>query len=303
MIQDAPAHPPQASCLSWTSHVDLLFFRAHENGLDYVIADGHRIRHPKPEADLGFRIGFGTTLPHDAWHLTLTWTHLHTDSRAHLEKKVLQPLWMTIEMPQNAFVENARANWRLHLGLVDLMIAKEKGFGPFLKLSPFFGLRAAFVRQKYRIEYAGGTLLPDAEDALSMKNKNQGLGLIAGLETLWRLHSGFSLKAKTAFSLIYGSFYVHQDEDAAVEIKERLKFHNIFLLSSAICEIGLGIEWRYFFHKSSAQLRAYAGIERAIFFAQNQFSHFLNPSFPGIQASNQGDLTLEGYAIGLNLFF
>src|SRR5690242_4705408 len=166
---------------------ETLLFKAAENGLPYAVSnkttskeitDGH-IKNVKIPYQWGFRFGIGGKIPNNQWELLLEWTHFHGDSSNRAVAPLngaLFPIWINPLFSSGEFVEKARARWRLHLGIVDAEIGNRFSIGRWFQLKPYFGLRSAWIRQKFLLDYSGGTFVPNGQDKLHMKNKFWGLG-------------------------------------------------------------------------------------------------------------------------------
>ncbi len=272
--------------------VDLLCWSAQEGGLAYVI-EKEAIKNPLFENDLGFRIGLSYELPCRQWQIYLFFTHLHTKARGKEAGEALVPLWAKSDLLSGSFVEEAEMRWRLHLGIGDLECAKEWLASPRLLIRPYLGIRSAWIRQKDKILYRGGDLFPGGEDEVSMKNKFWGIGPRSGMFTEWGLGKGFSCFGNLALSILYGEFYVHQDEDATVGVLQRLKERDLFHLSCCTTDVALGLQWRC----RAAALRG--AWEQHYFFGQNQLLHFAKNTI----VSNGEDLSLQGWSLSFTWEF
>ncbi len=287
---------------------DLLYWKAHENGLTYAIeskggptfVNDSTAKNIDFDPAYGFRLLLGTTLPNSAWDLRLIGTHFHTyvytQAKAHHDS-VLFPTWINAAAVDNGTtIDSAETKWRLHCGVFDLN-AGRSFHRKRLHFRPYFGLRYAVARQKYNILYKGGDLFPNSENEIEMKNKFRGIGPLAGAGAQWNFWKGFSLYADGTLALLYSHFYVHQDEDATSGIEERLRFFNRFYIVRALADIALGLKWDY------RRFALLLGWEEHLFFGQNQFVRFVDKDTPGAYVSNQGDLSLSGFTGGVQVRF
>lgn len=290
----------------------VLYLQAHEDGLGYAlkspaknkIAPNARVETPDFEWDFGFSIGTGYRFPHDLWGFLLQFTSLQTHADNEKEASdgnVLFPLWQKSSSGGPFYAENAKVHWRLHLGLVDLKLTKSYEPSKSLSLTSQAGIRVGSIRQKYYLEYRGGNL-PMNEDAVHMKNKYLGAGPAAALIGEWRFGKGLSLMAKNSFSLLFGEFYIHQDEYADKE--KLLGVHNVFHSSAAILENSAGIRWQHFFQEGPLKrLALKLSWDQMLFFSQNQLMHFVNADLEGLFVANQGDLSISGVEFNMQFDF
>lgn len=270
--------------------LDLLYWQAHENGLAYAAEE--RALYPDFEWDLGFRLAAGARLPKTGWEITLQFTHLHTkafgDAEGDLSALFANPsLW----------AEEAHARWRLHFGEGDLTLGKT--FFPTRDLSfkPYWGVRIAGIRQKWRVHYWGGDVAPLGEDLLSAKVKFLGGGLLTGINASWALGRGWALSCCGSLSIAYGNYYVHQSEKGSVLEKKRMSFREIFDDTAPMLDLAVGVQRT--FHSWEVHFT----IEEHLFWGQNRFLRFIGKAPLGAYVTNLGDLSLRGVALGASYRF
>jgi hypothetical protein len=276
--------------------LDAMFVQPQENGLSYVIdQQSHRAIAPHLEWGWGFRLGFGYGLPRDDWDVTLTWVHLPIQND-HEKTGQLTPLWSTIPILPGQFTEMGHMHWRLHLGLVDLELQKPWHLTPQFQLTPRFGVRFASIREKYFLTYEGGTLLPDQQNTVHMKNKFWGVGPIVGLDSQWTIWKRWSLFGKSDVSLTFGHLYIHQAEHVHPSEDSLMKFFKIHPMDGALAHLALGLKW------AGDHLSAYLQWEQFFFLGQNQMVQF--PFAPSNKmVSNLGDISLAGVSLGATYRF
>src|ERR1700722_9617511 len=219
----------------------MLYWKASEAGLSYAVKSSSTVENPKFEWDFGFKVGMGYRIPHDRWDVKLQFISFqtHTDNE---KKGELVPLW---QMAGPSIVEKIDLHWRLHLGIVDLLLGKLYVPAKTLFLTPEIGIRAGSVRQKYYLD-------DNVDGVVHMKNKYFGVGPNVGLLGQWSWGGGWSLCARSFLSLLFGEFYVHQSEYMGKE--QILKLHDIFVSSAPIFEMGAGICWEHCFQGTLKRL-------------------------------------------------
>ncbi len=305
-IDNPNAQPQVKNAIGLFVTADLLYWWTDIAGIPYAIQRNSgfskgKIKNPKVDPDLGFKIGIGWRIPHDGWDCYLNLTHLH--SRAHIHKqshdgKLLTPTW-TLPQPNiaNPFVDSVDGHWRLHFAFIDLELGRSFFVSRYLTLRPHIGLRYGIIRQKYLLNYFGGDLFPGGKSYISMKNKFIAPGLRAGLDLDWKIKGGWSLYSALAFSLLYGEHYVHESEEVSFEEEKRFNIWNKFPSEKPIIDLALGIGWDRMLSKSRYHLGFHLGFEQHYLFAQNQFFHFTStaPLTP-IEANEA--LSLQGITFG-----
>jgi hypothetical protein len=287
----------------------LLYLQAEEAGLSYAIESRAvdrslgkaETKTLKFDWDVGFNVGLGYRIPHDCWQLLTQFTSLqtHSDAERSAERDhVFFPIWLSSD--PSFLATDVKAHWRLHLGLIDLLLSKQYSVGKTLTLTPQIGIRWGSVRQKFNLIYRGR----NAEEILiRMKNKYAGLGPYAGLTGECALSKGFSLFARGALSLLYGEFYLHQDEDLRASKTKLLGLHAIYRACAPLLEGTAGIRWQHLFAGSLKRLTLDLAWDQYLFFSQNQLLRFVDPRHPGIVVSNQGDLSIAGVRFNIALDF
>lgn len=282
-------------------HVDasLLYCWTAEADLAYALkTKGHKsqVLNPEFQADLGFKVGFGATLPHPTWDIGMQLTHLHTRARVHKNGGHLSPLWSLTASDPAGFVQKVEGHWRLHFALIDLTLGNTSQMGKTLSLRPFFGLRYAVVRQKYLLHYQGGSLLPEAENYMSMKNKFLAPGLLTGVESNWKLGASWSLYSHFGLSIQQGSVHVHERESVSTEEEKRANIYDNFKMTKPIFDLAAGIRWQTASFNHRYRLTFQLGWEQYLLFAQNQFFHFTSAGNKPF-ANNQELLAIQGLAL------
>lgn len=297
--------------IHYNIQVEALYWQARENGLEYVLANAPiqipsgKFKGPDFQSHFGFRAHLAYLLPDPNLKFDFCFTHFHARNNSHLradQKKVFFPIWTHPETNQDGFVLDVKNRWRLHLGFGDVSVYKHFTVSSWLNMNPYLGLRYAEVRQKTRTIYQGGSLFPNAENNISMKNKFWGVGPRLGCKADFYFCNPFSLYADFALSLLGGQFYIHQDQ----EIEERqlpLKFLDTFTQPETISETEIGLSYQYFSPKQTFAVQLAIGYEITYLFSQNQLKRFTSATEPAVFASQLGDLILQGWNFSLAFDF
>jgi hypothetical protein len=296
---------------------DLLFWRANENGLGYVIEnkmststlrDG-RLKDPNFDWDFGYRVGLGYNIPRDGWDVTADWTHFSTTaSNSELAPVggALFPIWQSPDLNfASTNLTQASTFWRLRLNEIDLALGREFFVSKWLTLRPFMGLRTAWLRQKFNVTYTGTNifgLTGAMSDKIQMKNRFWGIGLLGGLDTQWGLGAGFSIYGDLGLSMLRGHFRINQDETVQTlntvltHLRERLRATRV------ITDLALGLRWDQVF-ADCFRVMLQAGWEDHVFLGQNVLKNFIDSSMEGKYTEQNGDLALDGFTFELRLDF
>lgn len=292
--------------------IDGLYFQAREDGMQYALIDktdasvlsNAKVKHPDFKWHLGFKVTGGVHLSHDGWALKFQFLHFHARTTTQIKDEVIFPTWGHPLRASDGFAKNACNRWRLHLGFLDVNLEKSWEVSNNLCFLPFFGLRFAGIRHKSRITYGGGSLFLNFEEELSMKNKFWGVGPQIGVEGFWHILSCISIFSRIGENFLFGSFYVHQDEQKVHTKKEgRLKLFNEFNQVCSVSEMAIGLDFHHFFEKQCFEFFIRLNYEIYLLFGQNQHMRFVCEKVPGKYISNLGNLTLHGWTLGLGFNF
>jgi hypothetical protein len=288
-----------------------LYWKADGNGLGFAIrseradrlAPRSSVQNLDFDWDFGFQIALGYRIPHDEWRLMLELKHIHTNAHG-LEKveegEALFPVW-TLPDAAVSSVDKARAHWRLHLGLLDLSCTKVWKVSSCFTLEPSIGIRSAWIRQKYNLDYEGGALVNP--ESVRMKNKFWGIGPTGGIEGNWKILRHFTLFGEALFSFLSGEFYLHQDQDVFADKMKSLGIHSIFKDSVWTTDFTAGLRWSHCYQGALKRVACEIAWDQIFLYKQNQLMRFVNETAQGVFVSNQGDLALIGVHIGARFDF
>lgn len=292
---------------------DLLYWKASETGLNYVIkaksldpatlGNGDRVA-PHFDWDLGFRVGIGWNTNHDNWDLYFSWVRIHTAAHGHRHtgSHSLYSLLADETYAIAAALESS-AFLKIHLNNLNLELGREFYVGKKLSMRPHVGLENIWISQHYRTNYNGHLNQPEAFNHLSFRNNFWGVGIRAGLETEWELKCGFSLIGDVAWSLLYGNFNLKRTtkiNEPAVPITAKSHLDETLTQACASMEFLLGIQWDYMFAHDQFHIGWRLGWEQHVYFDQNQMFTLINPHKSW---NTNGNLTFQGMTTGLRLDF
>ncbi len=292
------------------TEVAALYWKAEVNGLSYAIESpspanlsSSSVKNPSFDWDFGFKAGIGYRIKHDAWEFLLRFTSLQTHTDSHNDHEVLHPGWLLPNTSITPVAGAAKMHWRLHLGVLDFLLRNPLHPGTSLQLRPAIGIRSAWIRQKFNLEYRGGSLEPDREAMIRTKNKFFGIGPTCGLYAQWDIKGGFALFSEAAFSVLFGEFYLHQDEDLFHNKEKVLGIHNIYHQSASILDGTLGAMWQRYFQGTLKCVDVSLSWNQSIYFTQNQLMRFVSQNALGDIVANQGDLAVSGIQLSARLDF
>lgn len=326
-----PARPDVKDGADLFITADALFWRAEEDGLEFAeetfqdtnnpanLTDG-RVLNPNFDWKWGFRVGIGYNMPHDGWDLYLDWVRF--TSRNHKDNNVNPPA--TPAVPTSTMfaingsnsaggpasnIQQAQTHWNLKLNMLDLELGREFFVSKWLTLRPFAGLRSAWIDQKvsndYVLENSNGS--SNTVYDLDQRSRFWGMGIRAGMNTLWSLGGGWGIYANAAISLLPGRFHINYQQDSTVvatgiDTKHNTKNH--LNVARAVTDLALGLRWDTLSCDEAYHFAIRIGFEQHHFFGQNQFRNYgYDSTTRPISRATIGDLSTYGITGGLEFGF
>ncbi|HEY2811534.1 MAG TPA: Lpg1974 family pore-forming outer membrane protein [Rhabdochlamydiaceae bacterium] len=283
---------------------DVLYWKASEQGLSYAVKTGDgdfsvktRLKEPDFEWDFGFKLGLGYRFARDNWDILLRLTHFntHADSLPHASKdSVLYPIWIAPQERTPAVADAIKMHWRLHLAFIDSLFGKQFSPYPRLCIYPQIGLKFAMARQKFHLEYSG-----EMQESVRMKNKFQGIGPCGSLGIRWPFLSHFSLAALGELSVLWGRFYIHEDESRVPANVRVAGVRDAFLRFVPIAEGSLALIWQKLWQKSQRSLALHVAWDVVLLFRQKQLKRFSNQQI----LETPSNLEMRGWEWGARFDF
>lgn len=303
------AGPRVENAIDAVISADFIYFDATQNGLAYAynnVAGASYATttgttyYPDFGFDPGFRVAAGLDLAHDAWDVLAQYTWFHTGN---------QTTNTTFSNPTENLTEDSAANqaslsaakniWRLRLDVIDADLGRHFFISQYLSFRPFFGLKAAWNRQKYNtIE----TLIDETTvDTIKQNQYAFGIGIRTGLNTNWQFSKNWSVYGNSAFSLMNtherNIFKVSQGTSGYLASNESEQ--NTI---QPVIELAMGLCYDYFFDDDNYHLGISAGWEFQYWNNNNFFGTYATPSSSGSSA-RFGDLSIQGFDLKFRLDF
>lgn len=353
----SPAVRPR-TCGSVFITLSGFYWNCHQDGMEYALEN--LIAEPAPNSSLeilqelnniwdaayltpnfkwnwGFKAGLGYASACDGWDIGALWTWYRGNANRHDEthyptSRSLLALWSAFSPAQGAavYATSIDAHWNLDLNIVDLELGREFWNSPHVSFRPHLGLRFASLNQKFKIEHKGGSWdeffmqgeadQPAFTNEVHIKNDFKGVGIRAGLDSVWHLGCGFGLWGNFAGSLVYGRFTLHNKEEnqevlapnAKTTVLDTEEEH--FRASCPMLDLIIGVEWSSLFCQCNYGFTAMVGWENHLFFNQNQMTRVVrignnvqtslpNNNGENVATSTRGDLDTQGWTLTLRFEF
>ncbi len=271
--------------------------------------------------DPGLQLGIGYVFPQrEQWHARLSWTHFDTDNN----RTISSP---SSEFPTNTIfptlfpfltgtvANQASAHWNMHFNTLDLELSKQFAIGKWLSLKPKIGLRAAWIKQHFRVKYHSlfvtNTNVFDSNQKFRCNQEFEGIGLKFGNDLQFYMTRAWSILGNLSTSLLWGSTELKERATGLIFISNTNSFPETVDLSRSIDKIRtnlegqLGLQWQTYYHHGKYRFAASALYSFAYWFSQNHITNQFVTFAPNIQqpaimdSSTNGDLQMQG----LNLQF
>jgi len=252
----------------------------------------------------GAKVELGFFPPLDNWDLDIlfTWLSGHIPAQASsVGAGGLLPFWGHPDnIPDD--VLSGKSRWRLRLSVLDFVLGRSCYVGTNLTFHPYFGLRAAWINQKYNLQYSLASLSYGSRDTIS----SVGFGSEAGLDMSWLLGYGIRIIGEIETDLLLTRYNLRIKEEnsaapagpLAVNLSQR---HLYCLRPHLDTEVGLG--WGTYFcnHNYHLDLSATYGFQ--IFWDQNMFRNFTSATAVGKSSVANGNLYIQGLTANLRFDF
>ncbi|NGX39184.1 MAG: hypothetical protein KR126chlam1_00506 [Chlamydiae bacterium] len=333
-----------------------LYWNAHQDGMEFAI-DNH-VAVPANPTDLqievlntlvdshyqspdfswnfGFKLGLSYAGCHDGWDYGVLWTWYRGDSSSQVEadtndNHTLITLWSDYSPPQGivTYATDIKEKWDLDLDLIDLEVGREHWASKYLSLRPHVGIRIAYIKQSFDLNHKGGSFGLNENNSqmnvafnnfVKLGNDFKGAGLLAGLDSIWRLGCGWGIYGSLATSLVYGKFSVKHDEwnREATDLHSKIDIFETDYSFRAIrtsLDLALGVEWMTMFCDCCYGLTTRLAWEQHLFFHQNQFwrivrlgdtfeeSNSSNTTGQNIYHHRKGTLDMQGITLTVQFTF
>lgn len=275
-----------------------------------MITEKFEIIEPSFDYTSGFQVGAAYFDPCGSWDVDIAWTRLHqsTSSSIFDEDNGIIPLTMPASSifgfidrasTEFGFANEAHSRWNFDFDAIDLQLGWRHQPLCNLFLHPYFGVKAAAIRQKQHISYVGFTAseLPISINN-AKKNDFHGVGPSFGCGAAWEFMSGFSLYGDLSAAVLYGHFKGHEEpivtlDGNIIDVKLKSNRHN--RLRPTI-DGSIGLDWHF---ELFSCVKGMVGIGYEVQYWWNQWQ--LPASVAGTLIngglSSQGDLMLQGLTV------
>lgn len=302
---------------SWDLYltVDYLFWQPLEENLELSLLSSLPSTRGAPQGKVpnidfkyksGFKAGLGFCSGWDNWNGFAEYTRLVGSHSSHVTAPVdgsLIPLWGTLRnVPQQ--ISSGKNLWQLSLQFIDANLGRSYYVGTNLTFRSFFGVRSAWVDQKYIATYV---LVPGEVNVLTYEDRQTtrswGVGPEAGLVANWLVGCGFRFIGSVEADILYTHYKLRIKEQSYLDnstLANNIKQSLYHIRPHTDFQLGLG--WGSYFSNHNAHCDFSATYGFQVFWDQNMFRTFGGP-FGGNTSAPNGNLYAQGLTAQAQLDF
>ncbi len=328
-----PCCPSPNRC--FYGEVDYIYWAAHQDGLTFTqtgigeacceerhescgcgSSSSDRCRNIDHDWNSGFKVGAGMANPCCDWEFFVQYTYYQANPKRHHERRDcdLFPVWGYFDdflgdaaSDFDVTLDRADSCWKLNFNNIDALITNEFCVNNCFTFRPSFGLKGAWIQQKFNVLYAFdddvvGITLPDGYDT-HHRQRFWGVGPKFALTASATLFESFSLYGNLGFSTLWGQ-YQSRRNDLVINNDSTDHFDAVATVCARHCEYrvtpvletSFGLRWDtdlccgdYGFYLNLAW-------EQQIWFNHGHLVD-LSPNYA------KGDLTLQGVTVGAGFSF
>jgi len=194
------------------------------------------------------------------------------------------------------------SSWHLAMDIVDAVFGRPFYTGRTVTVSPFGGIRSAWIRQTMTVNLTeNSTLFSGSIPAQPIQSRNSSnswsLGAVMGCQGQWLLPMGFRFEGDASASLLYTQYtsIKHSEDSAATTFNPgslKVSTSNLNTVRP-IAELGLGIGWGKYVYNGDFHIDFSADYDFMMFWSQNMFRNQIDHYLTGT-GSTPADLYLHG---------
>lgn len=243
----------------------------------------------------GFRVAGGYNLSHDKWDLVATYTRFSNTMTHTLYDTATTTLGSIPDAVTSSNISSITNSWKINYNLLDVEQGRQFFVSKYLRLRPKFGLRNLWLWNKQQVTTNYRAFRDGDSNA---RASFWGMGVLAGLDTVWTLGKDFSIYGNIAASGLFGS--VNPKTDAvfggSTPTTASYRTHTT-AQTKANLDLAIGVRWDRNFSDDRFHISFNVGFEQHIYF--NMAQNFFSDSFYSTAAGSSGrDFALSGFAFG-----
>lgn len=244
----------------------------------------------------GFRVAAGYNICHDQWDVVGTYTRFDVSTTTQVSQPATGSLYSYINSATT--LSSAQDKWEVDFNLFDIEQGRQFFVSKFLRLRPKFGLRNLFLDNDQHLSF-----VDTSGNLTSIKNDEHfwGMGILAGLDTVWTLGQGFSLYGNVGLAGLFGYFSPSQTIKTGATTQHTTKSGHLENTKGNL-DLALGLRWDKNFYDDRYHIAFNFGFEEHMFFNMNR-NFFGDTNFENFTGLSGRDFTLSGFSVGARFDF
>ncbi len=283
--------------------IDFIWWKSYVSNFDYAQINGD-ILTPHFKFQPGLKVGTGMDLYHDGWDVYTEYTWLYQPDLKNSGNS-LTPGYSSLITPfaqgaeegilSSIAILNTSALRKSLFNILDAEVGRNFFISKRLTLRPNIGIKGASLFERTKITYTGRGPINSA--AATLRQNLSGLGIKAGIDTLWHIIPSFGFYGNLSITALWGSFHNTFINKFTLngDFSSRSYYRNTQDILPVI-EAGLGLSYMVWFKQNQYQFYTKAGWEEQIWIGYNK--NIVNG-----MSSSCGSLTLQGLTWKLGLAF
>lgn len=241
----------------------------------------------------GFRVAGGYNICHDKWDIVATYTRF-SNTMTHTVNDNATSALTSIPENSSTGVLSMTNSWKINYNLLDVEQGRQFFVSKYLRLRPKFGLRNLWLWNKQQVTTNIAGIL---DGNLNARASFWGMGVLAGLDTVWTLGKDFSIYGNIAASGLFGSVNPKTDYQASSSTTTLTYRTHSRAQTKANLDLAIGVRWDKNFSDDRFHISFNAGFEQHIYFNMAQ-NFFTAASYQNDSGASGRDLALSGFAFG-----
>jgi len=306
-----------------------IYWNAYQDGLDvttegttnaartaFTTASGE-VEHHESKYKPGFKVNLGmSSADFDDWifNVQYTWLHSKTEtSRSDSDELEAFNTSNWFFNQANTFSAGASSEWDLHFRLLDVTAARPYYSGRRLTVTPFGGLRFAWIKQQFEVRMtqllsmvAGNA--PIVQNAESdSKSNSWAVGPIGGVNCNWLLGHGFRSIGNASAGILYTRYTSISNSQTVTDTLAPSgpvggKYNEDYNALRPFIEFDLGLGWGTYCYDNDFYVDFQASYDFLVFCDQNMMRQ-LADDMSSRTGHAPGNLWLQGLTVSVRFDF
>lgn len=252
-----------------------------------------------PDWKWGFRVAAGYNMQHDAWDGVATYTRFNYSTHKTATEPTGGELFSFFDetLPWFSTLNSKVTDrWSVDFNQVDIEQGRQFFVSKHLRLRPKFGLRSLWLENDQTVR----GYVADAVWKMKSRENFWGMGVLAGLDTVWSLRQGFSLYGNIGFSGLFGYFNPKQTISTDEPTIELGTGHQE--VTKANMDLALGVRYDKNFCDDRYHIGFNFGFEQHIYWNMTR-AYFGETNFANNTGVSGRDFTMSGFSLGARFDF